>query len=98
MSDKHSTPKALKASDFQLTDGEKMDLRDGLQAWAGVLRSRSAQERLKARLSETAERPDHEEAQDSHARAQREEESADRLDQLAAKLDASIGQHDEQSA
>jgi hypothetical protein len=98
MSDKHSTPDVRKADDFKLTDGEKMDLRDGLQAWAGLLRSRSAQERLRARLTETAEHPDHEEARDSHARGQREEESADRLDQLAAKINASIGLKIEEQA
>ena len=87
-----------KADDFKLTDGEKMDLRDGLQAWVGVVRAHSAQERLRARMAEKAQNPDHEEARDSLARAQREEESADRLDQLAAKINASIGLHHQEQA
>ncbi len=97
MSDKHSAPKALKASDFKLADGEKMDLRDGLLAWSGVLRSRSAHERLTARMLEKAEDPDHAKAQECYARGRREKASADRLDQLAAKIDASIGLHSQVS-
>lgn len=98
MSDKHSTPNARKASDFKLSDTEKLDIRDGIQAWAGILRSRAAQERLTARMLEKAEHPDHEKAQECHARGLREEESADRLDQLAAKVDAFVAIPSETSA
>jgi len=98
MSDKHSTSKARKASDFKLADGEMLDIRDGLQAWAGILRSRAAQERFTARMLEKAGHPEHEKAQECHARGQREEESADRLDQLAAKVDSFVAIPSETSA
>lgn len=90
MSHKQPTPQAPKASDFKLSDSEKLDISDGLQAWAGILRSRSAQERLTARMLEKAEHPDHEKAQQCYIRGEREAESADRLDQLAAKVDTFV--------
>jgi hypothetical protein len=45
-----------------------------------------------------AEEPDQDKARECYTRARREEESADHLDQLAARLNASIGLHDEDLA